>query len=163
MPPQAAKSDDNAGVIVPPPLIYVGFLLLGVALNYGWPMAVVGADLSTQLRFIIVAVFGLSGLTIASAGFLQLRRAGTELRPDRPTTALVTGGIYRHSRNPLYVSLALIYVALALAADNWWALVLILPTLALIRTGVIAREEAYLERKVGDAYCDYKARVRRWL
>jgi len=154
---------DTAGVIAPPPLIYAGFLLAGVALNYGWPMAIVGADFSREIRFAVAAALGALGIVVGVAGFLQFRRAGTDVRPDRPTTALVTDGLYRYSRNPLYVSQTLVYLAIALAADDWWAFVLILPTLLLIQTGVIAREEAYLERKFGDSYRAYKAGVRRWL
>ena len=154
---------DTAAVIAPPPLIYAGFLLLGIALNYGWPMAIVGGDFSREIRFAVAAALGAIGIAIGIAGFLQFRRAGTDVRPDRPTTALVTDGLYRYSRNPLYLSQTLVYVAIALAADDWWAFVMVVPTVLLIHTGVIAREEAYLERKFGDAYRAYKTRVRRWL
>jgi len=58
------------------------------------------------------------GIVIAIAGFRQFQRAGTNVRPDRTTTALITGGIYRYSRNPLYIALALIYVGIAVAADS---------------------------------------------
>ncbi len=161
--PGASGGSDTAGVIAPPPLIYAGFLLLGLALGYVWPMAIFGADLPPVAVRALAAALAAIGVAIGIAGFLQFRRAGTEVRPDRPTTALVETGLYRYSRNPLYVAQAFIYAGLAVAADNWWALVLLLPTMMLIRYGVVAREEAYLERKFGEAYRAYKSRVRRWL
>jgi protein-S-isoprenylcysteine O-methyltransferase Ste14 len=103
-----------------------------------------------------------AGIATGIVGFLQFRRAGTDVRPDQPTTALVTDGIYRYSRNPLYIAQALIYAGIALAADSLWALALLVPTLIVIRYGVIAREEAYLERKFSDDYRRYKTAVRRW-
>jgi protein-S-isoprenylcysteine O-methyltransferase Ste14 len=87
-----------------------------------------------------------------------MRRAGTNIRPDQPTLALVTDGAFRFSRNPLYLAATGLYVGVALLVDALWPLVLLIPMLA-----VVAREERYLEAKFGDAYRAYKARVRRWL
>jgi protein-S-isoprenylcysteine O-methyltransferase Ste14 len=57
----------------------------------------------------------------------------------------------------------LVYAGIGIAADSQWILILALPLAIALRYGVVAREEAYLERRFGDAYRDYKARVRRWL
>ena len=83
--------------------------------------------------------------------------------PTSPTRALVTTGIHACSRNPIYVGLFLVYGGIGIAARSPWALILTLPLAITIRYGVVAREEAYLERRFGEAYRDYKARVRRWL
>src|SRR5580704_8862327 len=83
--------------------------------------------------------------------------------PALPTTALVVDGIYRQTRNPLYLGTTLIYLGLGVAAGSLWAIVLVVPLLWVINVGVVAREERYLERKFGDAYRAYKARVRRWI
>lgn len=105
----------------------------------------------------IAALIGLSGAW-------ALRRAGTTISVDRPTTAIVASGPYRYSRNPLYVALTLLYLGLGAAALNTlWALVLLPPLLVVIQRGVIEREERYLERKFGEEYRRYKRRVRRWL
>ena len=80
-----------------------------------------------------------------------------------PSTTVVTTGLYRLSRNPIYLGLAALYLGLAFAANSGWAVILLLPILAVMRYGVIAREERYLEAKFGDDYRAYKARVRRWL
>ena len=90
-------------------------------------------------------------------------RAGTAIRPTIPTTALVTTGPFRFTRNPLYVGATIIYVGIAVAARSLWALALLLVVLAVMQRGVIDREEHYLERKFGADYVRYKERVRRWI
>ena len=109
------------------------------------------------------AILILAGLAIALLGALALRRAGTAIPPNRPTTELVTDGPYRYSRNPLYLALTLIYAGVGLIADDLWILILLVPLLLLIHWGVVVREERYLEAKFGEAYRRYKERVRRWL
>lgn len=79
------------------------------------------------------------------------------------TTAIVTDGLFRFSRNPIYVSDLLLYVGLSLALNTWWALALTPVLVLIMNVGVIAREEAYLERKFGNEYLRYKQQVRRWL
>jgi protein-S-isoprenylcysteine O-methyltransferase Ste14 len=76
---------------------------------------------------------------------------------------LVTAGIHGLTRNPIYLGMFLIYGGIGVAAQNTWILVLTLPLAILIRYGVVAREEAYLERRFGNAYLDYRQRVRRWI
>lgn len=100
-------------------------------------------------------------LGLLAAGLFN--RAGTNVKPWRTTTSLVTGGPFRWTRNPMYLAFTLIYIGLAIAADSVMTLVLLIPVLLIIHTQVIAREERYLEGKFGDEYRSYKARVRRWL
>ncbi len=90
-------------------------------------------------------------------------RAGTSIKPTVPTTALVTTGPFRFSRNPLYVSVTLFYLGIAIAARSLWALALLLVVLVVMQRGVIDREERYLERRFGADYLRYKERVRRWI
>ena len=82
---------------------------------------------------------------------------------NEPTRVLVTTGIHGWTRNPIYLGMFLIYGGIGVAAQNIWILVLTLPLAILIRYGVVAREEAYLERRFGDAYRGYRQTVRRWL
>lgn len=161
--PVPAGRRDVAGVIAPPPLIFIGFLVVGLGLSVVRPLPIVGGALPIGVRVALGAAFMLAGIALAVAGFLVFRRAGTDVRPDRPSTALVTTGPFGWSRNPLYLSQSLVYIGIALAADSAWALALLVPTLIVIRYGVIAHEEAYLERRFGDTYRRYRARVRRWL
>ena len=159
----SGSGGDTAGVVGPPPLIYLGFLVAGWLLGHLWPAAIAGDSVPPAGRIAAGALVALPGILVAIAGLRQFRRAGTQVRPDRPTTALVVTGIYRYSRNPLYLALTLMYAGIALALDSLWALAFLVPVLLVIRYGVIAREEAYLERKFGEDYRRFKAQVRRWL
>ena len=109
------------------------------------------------------AVADLAGAAALLAGALAgLRRAGTNVEPWLPSTALVTTGVYRFTRNPIYLAMTLLYLAVALAADSLLALLLLVPLLGIVRHGVIGREEHYLDAKFGESYRDYRAAVRRW-
>jgi protein-S-isoprenylcysteine O-methyltransferase Ste14 len=163
MPEQPSGGGDVAGVVAPPPLIYLGFLAAGLGAGYLWPLAIAGDSVPAAARMGLGAALAVLGIVIGIAGLRQFRQAGTNVRPDRPTTALVATGVYRYSRNPLYIALALVYAGIALAADSLWALAFLVPTLVVVRYGVIAREEAYLERRFGDEYRRFTAAVRRWL
>ncbi len=150
---------DNPEVIAMPPLIYLAFLLLGLALDYLWPVAVLPNGIQYIAGFAFVTPSGI----IVVFTLLQFHKAHTNFSPLKPTTSLITGGPFRFSRNPSYLSLSLLYVGIGIAADNLWVLGLLVPTLALMQYGVIFREERYLERKFGEEYLRYKASVRRWL
>jgi protein-S-isoprenylcysteine O-methyltransferase Ste14 len=152
---------DVAGVIALPPLIFLGFLAAAAVFEAVFPLPILSAHAFPRY---------LAGVALAAAGFVMIvmgmrrfQAAGTNIPPNLPTTALVVDGIYRRTRNPLYLGLILIYLGLGVAAGSFWAIGLVVPLLWVINTGVIAREERYLERKFGDAYRAYKARVRRWI
>ena len=101
-------------------------------------------------------------LLVLSA-FRLMRKAGTNVDPTQPTTALVVKGPFQLTRNPLYLSLTLIYSGIAMLMNALWAMLILPFVLLVMRLGVIDREERYLERKFGEEYRQYKARVRRWL
>jgi protein-S-isoprenylcysteine O-methyltransferase Ste14 len=155
----AAVTSDTSGIRVPPPAYYVAAFLVGVALELifptSWP--------STGVRVAAALIAGGAWLALDGAATVFFRRAGTSMIPMNPTTALVTSGPYRVTRNPMYVGMAFLYVALAFALGVMWALVFLPAVIVMIDRFVIAREEPYLERKFGQAYRDYQARVRRWL
>ncbi len=100
---------------------------------------------------------------IAAWAVITMRRAGTRFETHQPTTRIVSAGPYRFTRNPIYVGMFLALIGLAIAFDNLWLLATLVPFYLVIRYGVVAREEAYLARKFGSAYLDYKASVRRWV
>ncbi len=153
------NAKDNPGVIAPPPLIYLGFLALGFGLDYFWPIAI----LPGRVQYFVGAILMVLAAAVVVLAFRQFQKAGTNIPPHQPTLAIVSVGPYRYSRNPMYIALSLLYAGIGVAADNLWVLVLLVPLLAVVRTGVIAREERYLEEKFGEAYLRYKAKVRRWL
>ena len=149
---------DIPGVVAPPPLIYAAGLLLGWGLQRLWPRPWLPAGWARPLGVGLL----LAGL-VGFAGVLAFRRAGTTPNPWRPTTRLVTGGPYRVTRNPMYVGFTLWYLAAAGWTNALWPLVLLPLVLLVMQRGVIAREEAYLQRRFGREYEEYRARVRRWL
>ena len=151
---------DHPGVIAPPPLIYLGFLGLGFLLDWLWPATASVAI--PPLQWLALAPAGI-GVFIALTAFREFRRAKTNVLPHKPTSAIIIGGPFSFTRNPLYVALALFHAALAMAMVNAWAMLLLAPALLVIHHGVIAREERYLEAKFGEEYRTYKVRVRRWL
>jgi protein-S-isoprenylcysteine O-methyltransferase Ste14 len=150
---------DTAGVIAPPPLIYLFFILLGAGLDWFWSAPFVSGWPRWTIGGLLIAL----GLAIGIAAMTRFRRAGTDVRPHKPTTAMVTDGLYRFTRNPMYVGLSVLHLGIAVAVGSLWILAALAPALAVLRYGVIAREERYLEAKFGREYLDYKARVRRWL
>ena len=150
---------DHPGVIALPPLIYLAFLLTGLALDYLWPFAVLPDRVQFTAGF---AVMALGGLIVAFT-FPQFRKARTNFSPFKPTTALIIGGLFRFSRNPAYLSLSLLYTGIGITADNLWMLGLLVPIHMVMHYGVISREERYLESKFGEEYLRYMASVRRWL
>lgn len=150
---------DNPGVIAPPPLIYLGFLVVGLALDYLWPVAPVAEGARYPAGFALIAV----GLVMFALAVREFFKAGTSVETRKPTSAIVTRGPFRLSRNPIYVALSLVYAGIGFAVDSAWVLALLAPALVVMRYGVVAREERYLERKFGEEYLRYKASVRRWL
>jgi protein-S-isoprenylcysteine O-methyltransferase Ste14 len=153
---------DHAGVSVPPPALFIGSLLLGIFLEWAFPIGVL-SQLSAGARFGIGGGLIVAGVAMMASAMRLFRRAGTAIPPWEPTTALVTTGPYRFSRNPIYLSVVTLYVGIALLFAASWALVLLVPALVILHYFVIRREEAYLDRRFGETYRQYRARVRRWI
>ncbi len=159
---QQARDTVTAGVITRPPILYLACLLLGLALDLVLPLPLILPE-SALMRWTVGGGLILIGVTIMAAGVRNFSHAATPVPSNQPVRALVTTGIHGWSRNPIYVGMFLLYAGIGIAARSPWVLILALPLLIILRYGVVAREEAYLERRFGDAYRDYKARVRRWL
>ena len=159
---QQVNDTGTAGVIARPPLLFLTALLLGFVSDrlLPLPFAVPEADL---VHWMIAGSLILVGLALAAAGIRNFSRAATPVPTNEPTRALVTTGIHGWTRNPIYLGMFLVYGGVGIATRSPWILILTLPLAITIRYGVVAREEAYLERRFGDAYRAYKARVRRWL
>lgn len=153
---------DTAGVIAPPPLIYLGFLVIGLVLEF-FVVRTQGLDMPASLRWTVVAGFALTGVAAIAAAVLRFRRAGTPAPPWQPTTAFVVQGIYRFTRNPMYLGMTLIYCAIAIAADAPVVFWMLIPLSMTIHYGVVVREERYMADKFGAAYIDYTNSVPRWL
>jgi len=150
---------DNPGVLAPPPLIYAGALAAGLLANRRYHMPILPRRIARTLGWPLVAC----GLAVGFLGSREMRRAETTLDPRKPATTIVTGGPFRYTRNPLYLSMTLIYGGISALADALLPVLLLPIVLRLMRRGVIEREERYLERKFGDEYIEYKVRTPRWI
>ena len=155
----ATGAAERPGAVAPPPLIYIGFLVAAFLLSLPWPLAL---GLGGWRHAAALAVFAIAA-AIAIAAMRDFRAAGTSFNVYKPDTALLTQGVFRYSRNPLYVSLSLVHLSIAVATNSGWALLLLAPALAVVHYGVIAREEAYLAVRFGADYEAYRRSVRRWL
>jgi len=153
------SSVDNPGVVVRPPLLYGAAFLAVLVLRWFWPLPIVGHRMTLWSG---LALMGL-GIAIIVPGRRGLEAAGTNVNPALPTTAIVTSGPYRFSRNPLYVGVTLVYVGLTMLFNTWWGVFLLVPILLVMHCGVVLREERYLEQKFGETYRQYCSRVRRYL
>ena len=155
----AEHSKNAPNVMSCPPLVFLGALGLGFLLNWLLPLR----SFSSESARIVGGILGLAGTLLGAWGVHTLHRAGTGVRPDQPVTALVTGGPFRYSRNPLYIALTAIYLGIALSLGAWWPLATLVPALAVVHWKIVRREEQYLEARFQDEYRAYKTRVRRWI
>lgn len=157
-----------AGVIARPITLFPAALLVGFALDHlmRLPFPISRISMAHWISAIIAGpliLIGIAGIAVFAAAVRSFSRAATPLPTSQPARALVTTGIYRWTRNPIYLAFFLVYGGIGIVVRSPWILLLALPLAITIRYGVVAREEAYLERRFGDIYLDYKQRVRRWL
>jgi protein-S-isoprenylcysteine O-methyltransferase Ste14 len=150
----------TAGVLIRPPLAWALALIAGFALDWFAPLPFLPEDWPNGLAGAVVFA---AALALAIWAIDTMTRAGTNVPTNRPTTAIVEGGPYRFTRNPIYMGMFGGLIGLGIAFDNPWLLAMLAPFALVIRYGVVAREEAYLERLFGEAYRGYRQRVRRWL
>lgn len=156
-----STSKDSPGVYIPPPLVYIGMFFLSFLIQKLLPLD--PSFFHTGTAHIIGMVTIVAGLCFNIPALRQFARTKNTLVTVKPAASLQTSGIYAISRNPMYLSLLLLYTGLALWFGNWWTL-LLLPVLAIVITYFIIKpEERYLERAFGKTYFDYKQKVRRWL
>lgn len=151
------NKENSAGVVAPPPLIFLAGLALGIGLDL-----LLEGSVPAIVR-VLGAVLVLAGLALDLSFMRHFRRAGTAVEPWKPSTALVTDGLYGVTRNPGYLGMALWSSGLALLLAAPWALIGVALAALVVDRGVIVREERYLEGIFGDEYRAYRARVRRWI
>jgi len=153
------RKSDNAGVITIPPIIYLVGILLGLMIHYIYPIGFLSESISTWSGVLLL----LMAIPIVLFAVLAFKRAETPIDVNKPTTGIVIYGIYRLSRNPMYVSLAFVYLGIACWVNSLWILMFMVPVLVVVNQGIIKREEQYLVQKFGDEYLRYKSEVRRWI
>jgi protein-S-isoprenylcysteine O-methyltransferase Ste14 len=159
---QTMSDTETAGVVARPPLLLVGSILLGHVCDHFLPRPFVVPGTDHVVRT-LGSILILGGFAVGITAIRHFSRAETPVRTIEPTRALVTTGVFRWTRNPIYVGMLLICCGVGIALRSTWTLIFLLPLALVLRYGVIAREEGYLDRRFGEAYRDYKAHVRRWL
>lgn len=150
---------DGAAVRVPPPLVYIAAIVAGVGLQFVWPLHI---GLELGLRVALGLLVALPGLWLVFGALRLFRDTDQDPKPWLATPEIISGGVYHFTRNPMYVGLALGQSAIGVGLGNLWILLLVPVACYLVHITAIRHEEAYLERKFGDVYREYKKSVRRW-
>ena len=155
------ETTDGAAVRVPPPLSYLAVLAAGIALNeliWQLPFAFSGS-----IRLALALAIAVPSIALGVGALRLFRTTGQDPKPWVATPEIVRTGVYRFTRNPMYLSLALLQAAIGIGLGNLWVVLLVPLSCLLVQITAIRPEEAYLEGKFGSEYLDYKESVRRWL
>lgn len=147
------------GVRIPPPLLALGTIGCAWLLDLALPLPIGDGAYQGPAG---LALIGLAAL-LALASLIQFFAAKTHVEPWRPTTTVIRHGVFRFSRNPIYLAFAIATLGAGLWLDSWWIVAAVVPLVYLLQRFVIRLEEAYLERKFGDDYLAYRRTTRRWL
>ena len=150
---------DNPGVKTPPPLTFLGFGLFGIVLHYLNPLTITGPSWLVYLGMLI--------LISSFLGFGYMvnfyKKNETEIEPTKTTSKIITSGLYRYSRNPVYLISCAGPIGLGFLFLTYWAMFAFIPALIVVYFTAVKKEEQYLEKKFGQEYLDYKKKVKRWL
>lgn len=152
---------DRAPIIAPPPLLGLACIGMAFLAEHFKPLPIF------ETKGTLPVVFGALLIVISAAIIISARSVfiahDTYLNPYRPTNAVVVTGVYRFSRNPIYIAFLFVVLAFALFANSFWFVLFDAILFVMLHFGVVKREEAYLSGKFGDSYNEYRCLVRRWL
>ncbi len=154
-----AEDKRGPGLKFPPPLLVLAIIAGAWGIDQIKPLPVVD---NGTLWLGGAAIIGIA-LLIALIALAHFIEAKTKVEPWHPTTTVIQKGLYRYSRNPIYLSFCIATVGAGLALNSWWVIVSVSIVKPLLEHLVISKEEIYLEKKFGDLYLEYKSRVRRWI
>ena len=146
-------------VMMPPPALYLGGLLMG----YGIDQAVALPAIHFPGDHWLALVLAIVGVGLVAAAAIQMRRARTTLIPHRAASTLLCTGVFALSRNPIYLGFTSLYLAMALNQHSPGMLLMLLPVVWVIQAHVIVAEEAFHAEQFGEQWQAYQRRVRRWL
>jgi protein-S-isoprenylcysteine O-methyltransferase Ste14 len=150
---------DNPAIRIPPPLLYLLPLASGLLLDRSLHIPFLPRRVARIVGWPLVG----GGVALSGWALRTMRAAETTIRTDKPVSNVIQDGPFRYTRNPIYLSDAMIYAGISVLRNSLWAIVLLPLGVFVIQREVIGREERYLERTFGEEYLDYKARVRRWV
>ena len=153
-------SSDNPGVIAFPPLIWALGAVISVLVHF----FVIQVPMMNSYRICLICgiVLVILAPTLALSALVTFKKAGTNVNPSEPALTIVRGGPFRFTRNPMYLALCLLQVALGFFLNDWITLLFVVPLALILHYGVILREERYLTAKFGEPYLQLKRDVRRW-
>jgi protein-S-isoprenylcysteine O-methyltransferase Ste14 len=155
------KFTDSPDIRIPPPIFFFVCLGGGLLLEYWVPVSLI--NIPCLPRVIVGGMFLMIALWFAAGGFFMLIRNKTTFHTSRSTSKIVTDGVYRFSRNPLYLSLLLLISSVAVLLSSFWLVVAVPVLYALLLFNAVKPEEKYLLQKFGEAYSQYLEKVRRWI
>jgi protein-S-isoprenylcysteine O-methyltransferase Ste14 len=152
---------DKPGVIAFPPLIWLVSAIISTLVHF----FVFHLPITTNYRVCLVC--GIALIVVAPAlalsALFAMLRAGTNVDPGKPALTIVRGGPFRFTRNPMYLALCFLQIALGFFLNDWITLLFVIPLFFVLHFGVVLREERYLATKFGEPYLQLKREVRRWL
>lgn len=153
------QKNNHAIVKINPFVVYIGLAIIAVVMQTLIPFSFIPTNIARMLGAILILlnfVFGLPAL-------IGMAKAKTSPNPNHPSNALVSRGIYKLTRNPMYIGLTLFFAGILTFFQNDWGLVFTPLLLWLITLWVIIPEERYLTDKFGEGYTQYTRIVRRWI
>jgi protein-S-isoprenylcysteine O-methyltransferase Ste14 len=154
------NDNDNPGVIAFPPLIWlIGAVITALVHFFLIQLPIMSYNVSLVCGIVLVIL----APTLALSAVVTMKTAGTNVNPAKPALAIVRGGPYRFTRNPMYLALCLLQAALGFFLNDWITLLFVVPLALILHYGVILREERYLTAKFGEPYLELKREVRRWI
>jgi protein-S-isoprenylcysteine O-methyltransferase Ste14 len=155
----AQQNEDHPDIVALPPVLFAGCAVIGTIVHLFFPVRVLWYPISLLIGMLLA----LASMALAVWAQREMKAAGTNVRPDRPSLTVVKAGPYRFTRNPMYVSLCLLQLAIGFFLNGWVPVLFAIVLAVVLHFGVILREESYLERKFGEQYLSFKRRVRRWV
>ena len=152
---------NHPNVIAKPPRIFIVFIALTLLMNTIAPMTIY--DIESNWPLVLGAILCLDGFVLLALAMRRFKSKGTPIATSEKVTKIVSDGIYRYSRNPIYLGMFLVYLGYTLIANNAWGLILGVALYLFMHFGVIRREERYLADQFGEDYIRYQRSVRRWI
>jgi protein-S-isoprenylcysteine O-methyltransferase Ste14 len=154
-----AKPKNRADIKIPAPTLTIIHVIMAILLGWLSPLPIPAPKFVQWIGLGLAAL----GFILGILAVIQFRRVHAGLDPRKPTKVLVTSGIYRFTRNPIYLGFVLILIGFPLTMGNYWGAILVLPLVTFMNNLIIKHEEAYLEKEFKDQFVDYCSHVKRWL
>lgn len=154
-----AKPQNRAIIKIPAPTLTIIHVIMAILLGWLSPLPIPAPKFVQWIGLGLAAL----GFILGILAVIQFRRVHAGLDPRKPTKVLVTSGIYRFTRNPIYLGFVLILIGFPLTMGNYWGAILVLPLVTFMNNLIIKHEEAYLEKEFKDQFVDYCSHVKRWL